>query len=316
MSDKYRPLQEHLERCSADEPVELRFGDIAALVGGLPPSAFGSWWWGNTTNSRRAQARAWMGSGRRVDHVDVQSGTVRFSAVAFNASLPRPEPTRRRTTPGTPPVLDGVRALLDVIDRAGYPTLEHAVAATTIFLHPATVAQTDGQALFPVIRDPGRRGVIETIGERRVLLDDNTSPTLAFLWAARRNKGPDIQFNHIWGDSQNVATYTALWNLCVTPAFLAKTTDGSNNPGVVALLKYRAYDLFGHLPEGEPPPSPPSVYADLDWPVSPPPVDDLAATLRTRLSAAAKSPPARAAREIGWLFSGWEPDLTIGPSAR
>jgi hypothetical protein len=36
---------------------------------------------------------------------------------------------------------------------------------------------------------------------RRVLLDDNTSPTLAFLWAAGCQKGPDVQFNHVWSDA-------------------------------------------------------------------------------------------------------------------
>jgi hypothetical protein len=37
--------------------------------------------------------------------------------------------------------------------------------------------------------------------------------------------------------------YTALWNLCATPAFLAKTADGQNHPKVRVALKYRAFDL-------------------------------------------------------------------------
>jgi hypothetical protein len=315
VNDKYRPLREHLDRSPSDEPIELRFVDIAALVGGLPPSAAERRWWANTTSARRPQALAWMSSGRLVEHVDLGSETVRFSAVSFDPSAPGVEPGRRRTPPAMPPILDGVRALLHVIEQAGYPTLEHAVASNTIFLHPATVAQTKGQALFPIIRDPARRGVVQAIGERLVLFDDNTSPTLAFLWAARRNKGPDIQFNHIWGDSQNIATYTSLWNLCVTPAFLAKTTDGSNSPGVVALLKYRARELYGHVPQGEVPPTPPAVYHELHWAPFPPPVDDLEAELRVRLTRAPKSRPARAAREIGWLYSAWRPDRTLGPTA-
>ncbi len=214
-----------------------------------------------------------------------------------------------------PPILDGVAFLAEVLRRAEYPTLEHAVASATAFLDPRTVAQTGGQALFPVIREPEKRGTFGMASGRMVLLDDNTSPTLAFLWAARRVKGPDVQFNHIWRDSRNVETYTALWNLCVTPAFLAKTTDGSNTPGIVELLKYRSYALFGHLPSGEPPPSRPAVYDDLEWAPAPPPVDNLEAELRRRLAAAPKSRPARAAREIGWLFSGWVPDAAIGEVA-
>lgn len=123
--------------------------------------------------------------------------------------------------------------------------------------------------------------------------------------------GPDIQFNHVWPGSRNADTYTALWNLCVTPAFLAKTTDGSNSPAVVELLRYRSYERFGELPDGGRPPSRPPGYEDLPWAPVPPPVNDLEPELRRRLAASPKSPPARAAREIGWLFSGWTPDASI-----
>ena len=40
-------------------------------------------------------------------------------------------------------------------------------------------------------------GSVDTMADGRpVLPDDNTSPTLAFLWAAQRTKGPDVQYNH------------------------------------------------------------------------------------------------------------------------
>src|SRR5262245_27146245 len=58
-----------------------------------------------------------------------------------------------------------------------------------------------------------------------------------------RGPGPDVQYNHVWNDSANPDAYTALWNVCATPAFLAKTTDGSNHPDVVAALRYRAWEL-------------------------------------------------------------------------
>ena len=117
-----------------------------------------------------------------------------------------------------------------------------AVAERAVFLHPDTVRQTGGQAVFPTIRDMLHRGTFDTMADgRHVLRDDNTSPTLAFLWAAGRTKGPDVQYNHVWNDSANPDAYTALWNICATPAFLAKTTDGSNHPDVVAALRGRPF---------------------------------------------------------------------------
>jgi len=199
-----------------------------------------------------------------------------------------------------------------VLERAGYPTVVHAVAAHTLFLHPATVAQTGGEPMFRVVRDIHHVGQFGTHTDGRcVLFDDNSTPTLCFLWAAQRKKGPDVQYNHVWGDPKNVHTYTALWNLCVTPAFLAKTTDGSNHPDVVAALRWRAYELYGHKPDGEELPKRPDGYDGYRWPDPPPPVDDLEAVFRQRLNTAPKSPPALTAHQCGWHFSGWPPDSAL-----
>jgi len=143
------------------------------------------------------------------------------------------------------------------------------------------------------------------------MYDDNRSPTLAFTWAAQQLKGRDVQFNHVWADAKSRSTYTALWNLCVTPAFLAKTTDGSNHPEVTDALKYRSFELFGYVPKGLSALKPPVGYETLRWRDSPPPVDDLEALFRYRLSRSPKSGPANSARELGWLFSGWIPDQSI-----
>jgi hypothetical protein len=210
-------------------------------------------------------------------------------------------------------VLDGVEQLTEVLRLAGYSVVE-AVAKYTIFLDPATVAQTNGQALFPIIRnmDMGRRGTFEAGADgRTVMLDDNTSPTDAFLWSGQLRKGRDVQFNHVWNDSRNRHAYTALWNLCATPAFLAKTTDGSNHPEVVAALRYRAYSLYGMRPDDEPVPQEPAGYSELRWAPHPDPVRDLESVLRTRLRANPKRNTTRACRQIGWLFSGWVPDDTV-----
>lgn len=204
-----------------------------------------------------------------------------------------------------------------VLARAGYASVVSAVATHTLFLHPDTVAQAAGQAIFPVVRDPTRRGVFdESDGGRRIMYDDNITPTRCFLWAARRRRGPDVQYNHVWGDPKNPETYTALWNLCVTPAFLAKTTDGSNHPEVLDALRYRVVDLYGTWPAGEERPRKPAGYDKLVWPDAPDPVADLEAELRTRMLRAPASPPAKAARIVGWCFSDWSPDPSLGSDSR
>lgn len=218
-------------------------------------------------------------------------------------------------------ILDGVKSLEAVLVRAGYRTLIEAVAEHTVFLHPETVAQAHGEALFPVTRtkDMARRGrIIERPYGGRVMLDDNRSPTDAFVWAAQQRRGPDVQFNHLFtvateSDmySADPAIYTALWNICVTPAFLAKLTDVKRHAHVLAALQRRSFDLYGYLPAGQSAPEPPDDYDSLTWRDHPPPVADLERALRDQLRRAPRSRPAQACREIGWCFSGWEPDDTL-----
>jgi hypothetical protein len=301
---KYDALTRFLISQSGDAELRLRIDEIAAMVGGLPPSSVDPTWWANT--QRHSQAKAWLNAGRRVR----RDGTaIVFTVVTGLGSSPRAR------TPRISPVLDGVGALDSVLRRAGYPSTVAAVAKHTVFLDPRTVSQTGGRPLFPVVRDMLRRGTFETLptGDR-VLLDDNTTPTLIFLWAANRGKGPDVQYNHIWADSRNPQLYTALWNLCAGPAFLAKTTDGQNHPEVRAALRYRAYELHGSHP-GDQPPSMPAGYQELEWAPMPEPIGDLQSALRARLASWARSRPAIAARAIGWLYSDWKPDPTIGVRA-
>jgi hypothetical protein len=309
---KYDPLQRRLDAAPADEVVSLTFTEIHSLVGGLPPGASTDrTWWGNTTHKSRSQAKSWLGAGRRVVEVRLGVAVVFSPAGAVVASKPS-QAVRSPGRSGAPPVMDGIEALSSMVARAGFQSVAAAVAAHTLFLHPETVAQTYGKPLFRTIRDPGQRGVVGTLPDgSEIMFDDNTTPTLAFLWSAQRLKGPDVQFNHLWGDPRNPATYTALWNICATPAFLAKTTDGSNHPEALGLLRYRAFDLFGHFPAGEEQPSEPGGYDDLTWLEPPEPVSDLQGVLRTRMAASPKSRAAVSARRIGWLFSGWEPDTTI-----
>jgi hypothetical protein len=299
----YSPLRLHLQGQPPDEAVTVLWGQLGQLVtGGLPPSASDRHWWANS--AAHTQAVAWLGAGRIVSAVAL-GVSVTFAPVGVTAAKRAGGGSKRQM------VTDGVKALTHLLAKAGYGSIVEAVAAHTLFLHPDTVAQTNGQAVFPVVRDMHNRGKLFTIGQRPVLLDDNTSATLAFLWSAQRSPGNDVQTNHIWADSGNPDMYTALWNLCVTPAFLAKCTDGKHHPEVHAALRYRVVDLYGLWPAGKERPACPAGYEGLSWPEPPTAVTDLEATLRARMAARPKSPPAIAARKIGWLFSNWEPDSTI-----
>lgn len=314
MTAKYQPLRQLLDDAPPDEQVSLTFEEIDDIVGGLPSSARRHRpWWANTLVGARPHAYAWLGAGRRVSEVRLGRAVV-FSPTDDSIQLTTAGRRTRSTEPSPRaiPVLDGVQALGAVVERADFPSIAAAVAAYSVFLHPDTVTQAGEGAMFPVVRDPARRGQFGELPDGTpVLYDDNTVPKLSFLWAAQRVGGPDIQFNHVWGDPRNPATYTALWNVCVTPAFLAKTTDGSNHPEVLAMLRYRAFDLFGCLPDGEEHPSRPASYDTLAWLDSPPPVDDLEAVFRRRLAEAPKGRPAQAARRLGWLFNAGRPDHSL-----
>lgn len=205
--------------------------------------------------------------------------------------------------------LDGRGALAAIIASSQYGTIAQAVASLTLFTHPDTVRQSEGRALFPSIRNQKRVGQIDEYQGRQVLLDDNKSPTDAFLWAnCIAKRGPDTQFNHIYTASFDVEAYTALPNICMTPAFIAKLTDTSEQ--VRQLLKYRSYELYGWIPKGQEPPARPPDYEKLEWAAPLPAVADLRATLERAMASKPKNRTVLAARELGWLFAG--PRLTPG----
>jgi hypothetical protein len=215
------------------------------------------------------------------------------------------------------PVLDGVAQLERLlVDVAGYRSVAAAVAVHTVFLDPETVRQTHGQAVFPVIRFSGDRTTRGTETKdtrgRPAILCDNTTPREVFLRAALRSRGHNAHFSHVWdGTRADRDAYTALWNICAVPAFLAKTTDGGNHPDVRAALWCRSYELYGVLPAGGSPPTKPAGYDSFEWADTPAAVGDLEGVLRGWLARSPRSRAAMAAREIGWLFSDWKPDPTM-----
>lgn len=79
MAGKYQPLTDRLAALAEldRQSVDMDFADIAALVAGLPPSAYRNrqWW----ANSSVTQAAAWRVAGWHVDHVDFGRERVRFA---------------------------------------------------------------------------------------------------------------------------------------------------------------------------------------------------------------------------------------------
>ena len=191
MASKYSLLSRYLAAQADDEPVSLTWSEIERLVGPLPRSASIRQWWANTAVSHQAQN--WLELGRRVTEVRLGHSVVFSPAGEPGAYSPHQSayPAQRRgRSGGLPPVMDGIATLADTLVRAGYESTVQAVAAHTLFLDPSTVSQTRGGARFRVIRNPTRRGEFTEVDGRPVMFDDNTTPTLALLWGARRKKGP------------------------------------------------------------------------------------------------------------------------------
>lgn len=207
---------------------------------------------------------------------------------------------------------DGRAALAAVLGSSVYRTPAQAIASLTLFTHPDTVRQIPGGgALFPAVRDFKRRRTLGEIAGRRVGFDDNEAAHDAFGWCnPGMPKWRDIQLNHIWPRSTDPDAFTAPANLCAAPSFLAKLTD--HDPNIAALLRRRAFDLYGWSPPGEVRPDTPEGYNALAWAPPLPAVLDLESALRERLKSQPRSTACQIAREIGWAFSAGFPDAALG----
>lgn len=202
----------------------------------------------------------------------------------------------------------GKQILDNLIKKLGYPALSHLVAEHVLFTHPDTVKQTNNKNLFRVIRNGSKRGeIVDWNDNNKVMCCDNEGPNRALVWSNGDFKYSEVQFNHIYSDSQNVDVYTSIANICVTPAFIAKLTDTDNE--VKGLLKYRTFDLYGFY-QGDKP-AKPQFYEDLKWKEFLPSIGNLEQYLLKRLNDCKKSRSAISAREIGWIFSDYKPDSRI-----
>ena|SRR2546426_9355542 len=210
---------------------------------------------------------------------------------------------------------DGREVLAWVLKSSPYRSIEQAVASLAIFAHPETVAQTGGANIFRVIRcrNQDERGIfVELPQGGRVMLDDNKPPTDALTWAhgIGRSQFRDVQFNHLRAESENVCVYTSLANICMLPAFLSKLTD--TDVGVRAALQFRAVELFGEfLRASQRLATKPPNYSELMWADTLPPVANLEVAYRDAMRTKGSDRTTRSARELGWFFSGFQPDPSL-----
>jgi hypothetical protein len=205
--------------------------------------------------------------------------------------------------------MDGRAAWAVVLASSAYRTPAQAVASLTLFTHPLTVAQIPGRgALFPAIRDAGQRRRLGEWQGRKVGFDDNEAAQHAFRWSnpSLPARWRDLQLNHVWTCSTDPDAFTAPANLCVAPSFLAKLTDHDRD--IAALLRRRAFELYGWTPATEPEPARPPGYEALLWADPLPPVADLEGELRRAMQAKPACTAVQIARAIGWAFSSLAPD--------
>ena len=205
--------------------------------------------------------------------------------------------------------LDGGRILEYVVENSPYGSIERAVAHLSVFSNPHTVNSLSGN-LFKTIRGTPRGSTLEA-DSTYIMLDDNKSPTDAFIWLHGWKRGTfkDVQFNHVWSKSDSVADYTNIANLVVTPTFLAKLTD--THQGISSLLKYRAFDLYGYFPSDVSEPLRPENYQDLEWAPTLSAINDPERVLRNAMATKKNDRTIKSARELGWLFSDFHPDATL-----
>ncbi|MFJ1763091.1 hypothetical protein ACIOD2_22450 [Amycolatopsis sp. NPDC088138] len=182
VTGKYEPLRQHLADLAAlgRASVELTFAEVAALVDGLPASAFENrqWW----ANSSLTQAHAWRQADWHVDKVHFERQRVRFARGKVGGSyLAR---GRRPATEKAAPLTEFEPVDLDVQVRMRW------------YL-PATVILDDGgRLLFPLLpHSPGiyRLILADAPGQARPQVYVGESEDLRRRTGHYRRPGPTQQ---------------------------------------------------------------------------------------------------------------------------
>lgn len=197
MAAKYETLGDHLREQAANglHQVELPFGTVDRLVGGLPPSARSqrTWW----ANSSHGQALAWRAAGWHVDKVDFPGQRVVFGTGQVGGSFADRQTvgnttssTRDRRPPSSTLPASKVSALpeLDTVDVSVVFTWRDAgqvaLDAQEKLAFPP-LPKTSGLYRFTLAAGPGQGRGRVYIGET-----DNLSRRLAVNY---RNPGPTQQ---------------------------------------------------------------------------------------------------------------------------
>ena len=134
--------------------------------------------------------------------------------------------------------------------------------------NPHVVKQLRG-AVFPVVRDSGKRMQIGMENGRRVMYDDNTTPRWALLWSHGCGKTGHYPegwtFAHVWNESKDPDSYTHVSNLVMMPECFASLSD-KRGP-LVPLLRHHAAAVYGWWPAGKDDSvgTPPPGYDGLKW---------------------------------------------------
>lgn len=134
---------------------------------------------------------------------------------------------------------------------------------------PAEVhaAMHDGQGNYARVPNCRRRKYFEPRGEvDGVIYDDNTRPNTQMKAMAKKYYGVslvDFTVCHIWPNTCYDERYhTCYANLVCIPAAIHSLTDF--DPHVEACLKYRAYELYGWIPQNADIPEKPENYPS-EW---------------------------------------------------
>ena len=151
---------------------------------------------------------------------------------------------------------------------------EDAITLSRIAVHycrlpnPHVVQQLRG-AVFPVVRDSGKRMKIGMENGRRVMYDDNTTPRWALLWShgcGKTGQYPEgWTFAHVWNESKDPDAYTHVANLVMMPECFASLSDKLGP--LVPLLRHHAAAVYGWWPVGKDDSvgTPPPGYDGLKW---------------------------------------------------
>lgn len=188
------------------------------------------------------------------------------------------------------------------------------VAETALWANPEVhrrlVAENGTGAFFPDLRR-ARVGAGEVRGTivDGIKLDDNGGANQAIKKAIGLKPEAVRGFEscHLWpGTAYDARFHTSIANLTLLPRALVGLSD--HEPGILALLQFRSYELYGWHPDGTPEPTRPAAYPGC-WREPEPFTPEIALSLARRFANATHPPVATPATPAP---DGGQPDYPVG----